>query len=88
MGKKAKEPEKPSTAWQGTYGDMITLMLCFFVMLYNVTVGILLPRFPSASSWVVSSIFLIELLIVLARIMMIIIQMITISVRIEYKIGR
>lgn len=36
MGKKEKkEPEKPSTAWQGTYGDMITLMLCFFVMLYN-----------------------------------------------------
>ena len=34
MGK-SKEPEKPSTAWQGTYGDMITLMLCFFVMLYN-----------------------------------------------------
>lgn len=33
--KKAKEPEKPSTAWQGTYGDMITLMLCFFVMLFN-----------------------------------------------------
>ena len=36
MGK-AKEPEKPSTAWQGTYGDMITLMLCFFVMLYDPT---------------------------------------------------
>lgn len=36
MGKKEKkEPGKPSTAWQGTYGDMITLMLCFFVMLYN-----------------------------------------------------
>lgn len=35
MGKKAKEPEKPSSAWQGTYGDMITLMLCFFVMLYD-----------------------------------------------------
>lgn len=35
MAKKAKEPEKPSTAWQGTYGDMITLMLCFFVMLYD-----------------------------------------------------
>ena len=35
MGKKAKAPEKPSAAWQGTYGDMITLMLCFFVMLYN-----------------------------------------------------
>ena len=35
MGKKSKEPAKPSTAWQGTYGDMITLMLCFFVMLYD-----------------------------------------------------
>lgn len=35
MSKKAKEPQKPSTAWQGTYGDMITLMLCFFVMLYD-----------------------------------------------------
>ena len=35
MAKKAKEPEKPSSSWQGTYGDMITLMLCFFVMLYN-----------------------------------------------------
>ncbi|MBQ0051570.1 MAG: flagellar motor protein MotB [Treponema sp.] len=33
--KEKKEPEKPSTAWQGTYGDMITLMLCFFVMLYD-----------------------------------------------------
>ena len=38
MGKKQKkEPEKPSTAWQGTYGDMITLMLCFFVALYDPT---------------------------------------------------
>ncbi|QTQ11738.1 flagellar motor protein MotB [Treponema parvum] len=35
MAKKSKAPEKPSTAWMGTYGDMITLMLCFFVMLYN-----------------------------------------------------
>ena len=35
MAKEKKEPEKPSTAWQGTYGGMITLMLCFFVMLYN-----------------------------------------------------
>ncbi len=35
MGRKSKAPEKPSQAWQGTYGDMITLMLCFFVMLYN-----------------------------------------------------
>ncbi|MBQ9538935.1 MAG: flagellar motor protein MotB, partial [Treponema sp.] len=38
MGKKQKkDPEKPSTAWQGTYGDMITLMLCFFVALYDPT---------------------------------------------------
>ncbi|MCR4953691.1 MAG: flagellar motor protein MotB [Treponema sp.] len=35
MGRKSKAPEKPSAAWMGTYGDMITLMLCFFVMLYN-----------------------------------------------------
>lgn len=35
MAREKKEPSKPSTAWQGTYGDMITLMLCFFVMLYN-----------------------------------------------------
>lgn len=35
MAKEKKEPSKPSTAWQGTYGDMITLMLCFFVMLYD-----------------------------------------------------
>ena len=37
MAKEKKEPEKQSTAWQGTYGDMITLMLCFFVMLYDPT---------------------------------------------------
>lgn len=37
MARKSKQPEKPSTAWQTTYGDMITLMLCFFVMLYNPT---------------------------------------------------
>ena len=35
--KEKKEPEGPSTAWMNTYGDMITLMLCFFVMLYNPT---------------------------------------------------
>ncbi|MBR7063922.1 MAG: flagellar motor protein MotB [Treponema sp.] len=34
---KKREAEKPSTTWQGTYGDMITLMLCFFVMLFNPT---------------------------------------------------
>ena len=35
MAREKKEPGKPSTAWLGTYGDMITLMLCFFVMLYD-----------------------------------------------------
>lgn len=36
MGKKEKKgPSAPSKEWMGTYGDMITLMLCFFVMLYN-----------------------------------------------------
>ena len=33
--KEKKEPPKPSKAWMDTYGDMITLMLCFFVMLYD-----------------------------------------------------
>ena len=35
MAKEKKEPPKPSKAWMDTYGDMITLMLCFFVMLYD-----------------------------------------------------
>ncbi len=35
MAKEKKEPPKPSKAWLETYGDMITLMLCFFVMLFN-----------------------------------------------------
>ena len=34
MGRKAKEPQKPSQSWLGTYGDMIILMLSFFVALY------------------------------------------------------
>ena len=37
MAKEKKEPPKPSKAWLETYGDMITLMLCFFVMLFNPT---------------------------------------------------
>lgn len=37
MGKKKKEPAKASQAWKDSYGDMITLCLCFFVMLYNPT---------------------------------------------------
>jgi chemotaxis protein MotB len=35
MARQKKEAQKASSEWMGTYGDMITLMLCFFVMLYN-----------------------------------------------------
>ena len=35
--RESKEPPKPSKAWLETYGDMIPLMLCFFVMLFNPT---------------------------------------------------
>ncbi|OJF77632.1 MAG: flagellar motor protein MotB [Treponema sp. CETP13] len=38
MAKKQKKTlAGPSKAWLETYGDMITLMLCFFVMLFNPT---------------------------------------------------
>ncbi|WP_428768341.1 flagellar motor protein MotB [Treponema sp. HNW] len=37
MAKEKKEAPKASKAWLETYGDMITLMLCFFVMLFNPT---------------------------------------------------
>lgn len=35
MARETKKLEGPSKAWLETYGDMITLMLCFFVMLFN-----------------------------------------------------
>ena len=36
MGRKRREAEPPpSGTWLATYGDMITLMLCFFVILFN-----------------------------------------------------
>jgi len=36
MAKKRKEADPPpSGTWLATYGDMITLMLCFFVILFN-----------------------------------------------------
>lgn len=37
MGRKKKGPAAASQAWKDSYGDMITLCLCFFVMLYNPT---------------------------------------------------
>ncbi len=33
MAKKDK-PEEAAADWMGTYGDMVTLLLCFFVLLY------------------------------------------------------
>jgi len=36
MGKKKKkEAEAPPSTWLNTYSDMITLCLCFFVILFN-----------------------------------------------------
>lgn len=35
MGKKKKEAAAAGTGWLNTYADMVTLMLCFFVMLYD-----------------------------------------------------
>jgi chemotaxis protein MotB len=35
MAKKKREAAAATNEWMSTYGDMITLMLCFFVMLYN-----------------------------------------------------
>lgn len=37
MAKKKRQAAGASSAWLNSYGDMITLMLCFFVMLYNPT---------------------------------------------------
>lgn len=34
MGRK-QEPRAAGTGWLNTYADMVTLMLCFFVMLFN-----------------------------------------------------
>ncbi len=35
MARKKKEPTAASSGWLNTYADMITLCLCFFVMLYD-----------------------------------------------------
>lgn len=35
--KKRKPPEEAGSDWMGTYGDMVTLLLCFFVLLYSIS---------------------------------------------------
>lgn len=35
MAKKRKAPNAASNGWLNTYADMVTLMMCFFVMLYD-----------------------------------------------------
>lgn len=35
MGRKKKAPQAASSGWLNTYADMVTLMMCFFVMLYD-----------------------------------------------------
>lgn len=36
MGKRKKKSE-PGNNWMDTYGDMVTLLLCFFVLLYSIS---------------------------------------------------
>lgn len=35
--KKRKPPEEGGANWMDTYGDMVTLLLCFFVLLYSIS---------------------------------------------------
>jgi chemotaxis protein MotB len=35
MGRKKKPPVAATSGWLNTYADMVTLMMCFFVMLYD-----------------------------------------------------
>jgi len=35
MARKKKEVEPPPSTWLNTYADMVTLMLCFFVIMFN-----------------------------------------------------
>jgi chemotaxis protein MotB len=35
MARKTEEEEPSSYSWMDTYGDMVTLLLCFFVLLYS-----------------------------------------------------
>ncbi len=35
--KRAKREEESGPSWMDTYGDMVTLLLCFFVLLYSIS---------------------------------------------------
>ena len=35
--KKRPKPQEGGASWMDTYGDMVTLLLCFFVLLYTIS---------------------------------------------------
>ncbi|MEF9941546.1 MAG: flagellar motor protein MotB [Lachnospiraceae bacterium] len=35
--KKRQKPQEGGASWMDTYGDMVTLLLCFFVLLYSIS---------------------------------------------------
>lgn len=37
MSKRRKKSEEGGSNWMDTYGDMVTLLLCFFVLLYSIS---------------------------------------------------
>ncbi len=37
MGKRKSRPDVKTDDWLATYGDMVTLLLCFFVLLYSIS---------------------------------------------------
>jgi len=51
MSKKYKAPEgsKGAPAWMATYGDMVTLLLCFFVLLFSMS-SVDIAKFKAAMS--------------------------------------
>jgi len=51
MAKKQKQDEAPkgSPAWMSTYGDMVTLLLCFFVLLFSMS-SVDIAKFKAAMS--------------------------------------
>jgi chemotaxis protein MotB len=50
MGKRQEEPEGGGLpAWMGTYGDLVTLLLCFFVLLFSMS-SVDVAKFKAAMS--------------------------------------